>query len=79
VRHILGTHIEQSSTPFVDYPVRTMYQPAEHRLDLSVDHLEELVRELARMAGKPERKALRSFTIYPRPPRNFSNGSTGTP
>jgi hypothetical protein len=56
-----------------------MYQPAEHRLDLSVDHLEELVRELARMAGKPERKALRSFTIYPRPPRNFSNGSTGTP
>jgi glyoxylase-like metal-dependent hydrolase (beta-lactamase superfamily II) len=78
VRHILGTHIEQSSTPFVDYPVRTTYQPAEHRLELSVDHLKELVRELTHMAAKPERKALRSFTIYPRPPRNFSNGSTGT-
>lgn len=77
VRHVLGTHIEQSATPFVDYPVRTTYQPAEHRLELGMEHLTELVRELRLMAGKPERKALASFTIYPRPPRNFQNGSTG--
>ena len=27
VAHILGTHIEQSATPFVDYPRGTQYQP----------------------------------------------------
>lgn len=75
ISHILGTHIEQRRTPFTDYVVRTIYQPAEHPLELGRAHLIELVRELQLMNGKPERKALRSFTIYPRPPRNFSNGA----
>ena len=79
VSHILGTHIEQARTPFVDYVVRTTHQPAEHSLELGRAHLVELVRELELMGGKPERKALRDFTIYPRPPRNFANGSTATP
>jgi len=77
IAHILGTHIEQSATPFADYVVRTTFQPSEHSLELGMAHLVELVRELEFMGSKPERKALRSFTIYPRPPRNFSNGSTG--
>src|SRR5205823_5093469 len=34
VAHILGTHIEQSRTPFVDYPRGTIYQPDEHSLEL---------------------------------------------
>ena len=27
VNHILGCHVEQSTTPYVDYPVGTAYQP----------------------------------------------------
>ena len=35
VAHVLGTHIEQTSTPFVDYPRGTTYQPDEHVLELT--------------------------------------------
>src|SRR5437868_6432207 len=45
VNHVLGTHIEQSSTPYVDYPVGTKYQPEEHSLELSRAHLLELNHE----------------------------------
>src|SRR6185436_6841261 len=42
IRHILGTHIENSSTPFVDYPVGTVDHPKEHGLDLTTANLFEL-------------------------------------
>ena len=42
VAHILGTHIEQTSTPFVDYPRGTVYQPDEHVLELTRGMLLEL-------------------------------------
>ena len=35
VSHVLGCHIEETSTPFLDYPVGTIYQPHEHALALS--------------------------------------------
>jgi glyoxylase-like metal-dependent hydrolase (beta-lactamase superfamily II) len=63
--HVLGTHIEQSSTPFVDYPRGTVYQPQEHSLDLSRGHLLELYDALLRMNGKPESVALRDITVVP--------------
>lgn len=66
VAHILGTHIEQSRTPFVDYPVRTIHQPDEHVLELSRGDLLELRLELVNMKDKPARKLLRSITIFPR-------------
>jgi glyoxylase-like metal-dependent hydrolase (beta-lactamase superfamily II) len=65
IAHILGTHIEQSSTPFVDYPRGTVYQPQEHSLDLSRGHLLELYDALLRMNGKPESVALRDVTVVP--------------
>jgi hydroxyacylglutathione hydrolase len=68
VAHILGCHIEQSSTPFVDYPVGTKYQPHEHSLELGRAHLLELMAGLDALQGKPARVALRDFTIYPRVP-----------
>ena len=43
VAHVLGCHIEQSATPFVDYPVGTKYQPQEHSLELGRAHLLELL------------------------------------
>jgi hydroxyacylglutathione hydrolase len=69
VAHILGCHIEESKTPFLDYPVGTKYQPEEHVLELSHAHLIELNEALKSMAGQPVRYALRDFTIWPRGPQ----------
>ncbi|MBL8236030.1 MAG: MBL fold metallo-hydrolase [Bryobacterales bacterium] len=66
VAHILGTHIEQSRTPFTDYKIRTVYQPDETVLELTRGDLLELQSELAAMAGKPRRRELSRFTIFPR-------------
>jgi hydroxyacylglutathione hydrolase len=69
VTHILGCHIEQSSTPFVDYPTGTKYQPQEHSLELGRAHLLELMSALEALNGKPARVLLRDLTIYPVEPR----------
>ncbi|HTA45985.1 MAG TPA: MBL fold metallo-hydrolase [Bryobacteraceae bacterium] len=66
VAHILGCHIEESNTPFLDYVVRTQYQPEEHVLELSHAHLVELNEALKSMDGHPARYALRDFTIWPK-------------
>jgi len=65
VSHILGNHIEQSSTPFLDYPVGTMYQPNEHVLALSRGSLLELEEALLSMHGTARRLAMRDFTVWP--------------
>jgi hypothetical protein len=67
ITHILGCHIEQSSTPYLDYPVGTMYQPHEHELSLSRGHLIELNEGLKKLHGVPARVAYRDFTIWPAP------------
>jgi glyoxylase-like metal-dependent hydrolase (beta-lactamase superfamily II) len=64
--HIVGCHIEQSATPFVDYPVGTAYQPREHTLELGRGHLLELMAGLEAMHGVPARVLFRDFTIWPR-------------
>jgi hydroxyacylglutathione hydrolase len=69
VAHVLGCHIEQSSTPFLDYPVGTKYQPEEHILELSHAHMVELNEALKAMNGSVVRYALRDFTIWPNKPR----------
>jgi hydroxyacylglutathione hydrolase len=69
VTHILGCHIEQSSTPYVDYPVGTTYQPHEHSLEMGRGQLLELLAALEQMQEKPAKLALRDFTIDPRLPR----------
>jgi hydroxyacylglutathione hydrolase len=69
IAHIVGCHIEQSSTPFVDYPIGTTYQPQEHSLTLGRGHLLELLAGLESMKDKPVKLALRDFTIFPREPR----------
>lgn len=65
VPHILGNHIENARTPYLDYPVETIYQPDEHALALGRSHLLELSDALSRMDGKVVRMALRDFTIWP--------------
>ena len=42
IAHVLGAHIEMTSTPKVVYPYGTTYQPDEHALPLTLAHLIEL-------------------------------------
>jgi hydroxyacylglutathione hydrolase len=64
VTHVLGCHIEESRTPYLDYPVGTQYQPDEHSLDMGRGSLLELKDALSHMQ-KPARLALRDLTIWP--------------
>ncbi len=65
VAQVLGNHIEQSSTPFVDYPVGTMYQPQEHELALSRGTLLELGEAVRSMHGVARRLCMRDFSVWP--------------
>ena len=51
VAHILGAHVENTRTPYVDYPEGTKYQPDEHALELGRAHLLELNDSLSAMRG----------------------------
>jgi hydroxyacylglutathione hydrolase len=69
VAHVLGTHIEQMSTPFLDYPRGTKYQPDEHVLELGRGVLLELDAALTSLNGKPARVVLRDVILSPQPAR----------
>ncbi len=64
IAHVLGCHIEQTNTPFLEYPVGKMYQPNEHVLELNAANILELDKTLSGMA-QPKRLALRDLTIFP--------------
>lgn len=65
VTHVLGTHVEQTSRPFLDYPIGSIYQPDEHPLELSRAHLIELNEALREHRDRPQRLAYRDFTLWP--------------
>ena len=65
VTQVLGNHIEQTRTPYMDYPIGTVFQPDEHQLELGRAHLLELNAALSEMKGKIRRMAMREFTIWP--------------
>jgi glyoxylase-like metal-dependent hydrolase (beta-lactamase superfamily II) len=66
VKFLLGTHVENSSTPSVDYPVETIDQPHEHVLQLSVADLMALDSAVTSMRGRFTRVVMPHFTIWPR-------------
>lgn len=68
VTHLLGCHIEEARTPYLDYKIGTKYQPDEHALELGRGELLELAAALAHMP-KPQRMAMRDFTIWPAEPQ----------
>jgi hydroxyacylglutathione hydrolase len=53
VSHVLGAHVEMTSTPTVNYAYGTTYQPAEHVLDLAATHLSELDTALTALGATP--------------------------
>jgi hydroxyacylglutathione hydrolase len=68
VAHILGNHIEQTRTPYLDYPVGSMYQPNEHEWALSRGVLFEIQAGLEAMHGTPQRVTYRDFSLWPAGP-----------
>ena len=68
VSHVLGNHIEETRTPFLDFPIGSIYHPNEHPLELTFGTLLELEDGLKQMNGKPSRLAMRDFTIWPLAP-----------
>jgi len=78
IAHVLGTHIEQSATPYLDYPRGTTYQPNEHRLELTRANILELDEGFQSMKGTPEKLALPEFTIQPQAPRQRGNAPAST-
>jgi hydroxyacylglutathione hydrolase len=67
VTHLLGAHVEQSRTPFRDYPIGTKDQPEEHELDLQPVQLFSLDSVVQGMRGKMTRTMLKDFTVWPQP------------
>ena len=65
VAYVLGDHIEETSTPFKDFPIGSIYHPDEHRLQLSYGDLLELEEGLKSMENDPHRLAFADFTIWP--------------
>jgi len=67
ISHVLGAHIEMTTTPKVVYPYRTTYQPNEHVLQLTAAHLVELDTALIQLGpDKPAQPiAHNDFVIDP--------------
>jgi glyoxylase-like metal-dependent hydrolase (beta-lactamase superfamily II) len=72
VAHILGCHIEETRTPFLDYAIGTIYQPDEHALELSRGALLELEDALKSLGGTPRRLALSDFSLWPIVNKDYS-------
>jgi len=67
VTHMLGAHVEQTRTPFRDYPIGTVDQPEEHDLDLGRAQLVELDSVVRKLRGHFSRTVLRDLTVWPQP------------
>ncbi len=65
VSHVLGCHIEQTDTPYLEYPIGSIYQPNEHELELNRGNLLELQAVVREMGDDFRRMAMRDLTIYP--------------
>ncbi|RKE18633.1 MBL fold metallo-hydrolase [Streptomyces sp. TLI_171] len=67
VTHVLGCHIEMSTTPGVDYPIFHTHQEHEAPLELRPAHLYEIRGALAAIGGEPRKTVLPRFILWPNP------------
>jgi hydroxyacylglutathione hydrolase len=67
VSHVLGAHVEMTSTARINYPYQTVYQPSEHVLQLDAAHVLELDAALTALGASPPvgPVALDDFVIDP--------------
>ncbi|MEU7691218.1 MBL fold metallo-hydrolase [Microbispora hainanensis] len=64
VTHVLGCHIEMTTTPGEDYPIRTTYQPDEPPLQMTVEHLRRIRDAVAEIGGRPGVHVYPEFIVY---------------
>ena len=64
VSHVLGCHIEMSTTPGEDYPIRSIHQPDEAPLEMSVDQLRDVSRAAHEIVDGPGRYVYPDFVIH---------------
>lgn len=65
LEHVLGTHIEMTATPGVDFPLGAPVHPDEHELRLGREHLLQMDAELDALGDTPQMKVLDDFIIFP--------------
>jgi glyoxylase-like metal-dependent hydrolase (beta-lactamase superfamily II) len=66
IAHVLGAHVEMTSTPGQAYPYGTTYQPAEHVLPLTAAHVVELDAALDALPSPPAQDVVHDdFIIAP--------------
>ena len=69
VSHVLGAHIEMTTSPGKDFKDMAPTHPDEHVLELPYADLLELQAAVHRMGGKAVRDAHDDFIVVPLPPR----------
>ena len=72
IRALLGAHIEMTSTPQQDYPMRAATHPSEHLLPLAPSVIGELQQAVAKMDAAPVIDRHADFIVYPTRPRTPS-------
>jgi len=65
VCHVMGTHIEMTQTPGVDFPFQAPVHLDEHELPLGVEHLVELRDAVVAMGDTPQYEAHDDFIVFP--------------
>ncbi|MBK6938852.1 MAG: MBL fold metallo-hydrolase [Planctomycetes bacterium] len=65
VAWVVGTHVEMSTTPGVDFAMGATYQPNEHALELAPVVLDELEAALDNAGESPTRIVRASFIVEP--------------
>lgn len=69
VRALLGAHIEMTTTPTQDYPMKAPAHPSEHGLALPPSAVGELRQAIAAEPNPPVVERRADFILYPVPPR----------
>ncbi|MEU7141485.1 MBL fold metallo-hydrolase [Nocardia sp. NPDC046473] len=65
VTYVLGCHVEMTTEPGVDYPIRATYQPDEPPLQMTTGQLREIRAAIDEIGDQPERRAFPSFVLWP--------------
>ncbi|MEV4614783.1 MBL fold metallo-hydrolase [Kitasatospora sp. NPDC049258] len=63
VTHVLGCHIEMTTEPGVDYPIRTVHQPDEPPLEMTVAQLRDIRAAIEEIGDRPGRHAYPDFVV----------------
>jgi glyoxylase-like metal-dependent hydrolase (beta-lactamase superfamily II) len=64
IKHILGTHIEMTKAPSIDYPFDAQEHKNEHGLPLTMDHLEQLINWFSLTTSPVKNKVFYDFILY---------------